>query len=176
MGAERIAWHPGFASAVQLELLDYQGRLTFETEHELNRQPLRIDLLVVKKDASLTIDDGIAAFFRGHNVMEFKSERDSLNFDDLCKTVAYALLYKAYGDGGEPVDLDTSRSRSCAIASRPGSCGSWLRAATDASGAAREYTAWTGSSSRSSSWSLPRSTPSGTCGSQAWRAISESPS
>ena len=30
MAVERIAWHPGFSSAVQLELGSYKGQLIFE--------------------------------------------------------------------------------------------------------------------------------------------------
>lgn len=106
MREERIAWHPGFASAMQLELMAYRDSLVFETEHELNRQPLRIDLLVIKKDEGVRIDDDIASAFRGHNVLEFKSERDGLTIDDLCKTLAYALLYKAYGGSVDAIGLD----------------------------------------------------------------------
>lgn len=57
MALDRISWHPSFASAVQLELGSYGGRLVYDTEHELNRQPLRIDLLVVKKDPGLEIEN-----------------------------------------------------------------------------------------------------------------------
>ena len=38
----------------------YRKSLHFETEHELNRQPLLIDLLVVKKDPEVQIDNGVA--------------------------------------------------------------------------------------------------------------------
>lgn len=106
MALDRISWHPGFASAMQLELGAYKGSLVFETEHELNRQPLRIDLLVVKKDPDLQIDNEVASIFRGHNVMEFKSEQDSLTIDDLYKTLAYGCLYKAYGSGINAIRAD----------------------------------------------------------------------
>lgn len=101
-----VAWHPSFASAFRLELAPFKGGLHFETEHELNAQPLRIDLLVVRKDPHLHIDLDIAAMFRGHNILEFKSEQDGLNFDDLCKVVAYGCLYKAYGTPEGPVELE----------------------------------------------------------------------
>lgn len=93
------------SSACQLELLRYKGSLRFETEHQLNAQPLRIGLLVVKKDPDLHIDLDIAAAFRGHNILEFKSEQDGLSLDDLCKVVEYGCLYKAYGTQEGPVDL-----------------------------------------------------------------------
>lgn len=106
MDKTRIAWHPGFASAMQLELDAYADGLVFETEHELNRGPLQIDLLVVKKDPSLVIENDVASAFRGHNILEFKSEQDSLNIDDLYKTVAYGCLYKSYGQGVDAIRAD----------------------------------------------------------------------
>lgn len=107
MGAEQgehIAWHPGFASAVQLELGAYKECLEYEVEHSLNTEPLRIDLLVVKKNPDVVIENDIASFFRGHNILEFKSEYDGLTIDDLYKTMAYACLYKAYGKGVDAID------------------------------------------------------------------------
>lgn len=106
MALDRISWHPSFASAVQLELGSYGGRLVYDTEHELNRQPLRIDLLVVKKDPGLEIENEIASAFRGHNILEFKSEQDSLTIDDLYKVLAYGCLYKAYGTGVNAIRAD----------------------------------------------------------------------
>lgn len=106
MDGDRIAWHPGFASAMQLELGAYRDSLTFETEHELNRQPLRIDLLVVKKNAGVRIEHDVGSIFRGHNIMEFKSERDSLSIDDMIKAIAYGCLYKAYGPHLDAIGLD----------------------------------------------------------------------
>lgn len=106
MSADRIPWYPGFASAMQLELSAYRDVLTFETEHELNRQPLRIDLLVVKKNPNVHIENDVAAAFRGHNVMEFKSEQDSLTIDDLSKALAYGHLYKSYGPTVDAIRFD----------------------------------------------------------------------
>ena len=84
----------------------YRGYLEYETEHELNRQPLRIDLVVVKKDAGLVIEEGIASAFRGHNILEFKSQRDGLSIDDLFKVIAYGCLYKARGESADAIQCD----------------------------------------------------------------------
>ena len=106
MAKERIAWHPAFASVVQIDLGRYGGQLEYETEHELNLMPLRIDLVVVRKDPALFIERGYASAFRGHNLMEFKSENDALTLNDLFKVVAYGCLYKAYGTSLGPVSHD----------------------------------------------------------------------
>lgn len=106
MGTQRIAWHPGFASAVRLEFDYYKNALIFDTEHELSKQPLRIDVLVIKKDPDVHLESDIGALFRGHNIMEFKSEQDGLTIDDLFKTIGYGCLYKAYGPGVDGIRPD----------------------------------------------------------------------
>ena len=65
-----IQWHQGFYSGLELELREYKDILTFETEHQLNREPLRIDVLVIRKTGSRDITRSIGAFFRGHNIIE----------------------------------------------------------------------------------------------------------
>lgn len=93
-----IQWHPGFVSAMELELIEYKGRLCFDSEHNLSKKPLQIDLLVIKKDKPVEITNKIGRIFKKYNIMEYKSPDDSLNIDTLYKVQAYAALYKS--DGG----------------------------------------------------------------------------
>ena len=44
-----IKWHPGFCSAMELEFLQYKDLLDFSREFPLSKEPLRIDLLMIKK-------------------------------------------------------------------------------------------------------------------------------
>lgn len=97
MNDTKIQWHPAFISAINLELKDYRKDLVFEKEYNLNTKPLEIDLLIIKKEASVHISNDIGCFFRGHNILEYKSPKDHLDIDMFCKTLAYACLYKAYG-------------------------------------------------------------------------------
>lgn len=92
-----IDWHSGHYAAMELEFLENEADLTYETEHQLNHEPLRIDLLVIKKNRDIKIANELGAVFRGYNIMEYKSEDDSLSIDTVFKVNAYALLYKAYG-------------------------------------------------------------------------------
>lgn len=92
-----IQWHPGFVSAMELELIDYKGRLYFDSEHNLSKKPLQIDLLVIKKNEPVEITNEIGRIFKKYNVMEYKSPDDSLNIDTFCKVQAYATLYKSEG-------------------------------------------------------------------------------
>ena len=97
MEKEKIQWHPGFVAAMNLEFLLNRDDLEFESEHNLNRKPLEIDLLVIKKEPAVQVANEIGAFFRGHNIIEYKSPEDHLNIDVFYKTGAYASLYKSYG-------------------------------------------------------------------------------
>ncbi|GMO44023.1 MAG: hypothetical protein Pg6C_05930 [Treponemataceae bacterium] len=98
---EKIPWHPAFVQALQLELEDYADELEFKAEYRLTTEPLRIDVVVVKKKPGAVIDKNIGRLFRTHNIVEFKSPRDSFSTDDLFKTLAYVFLY-AVVEGVDP--------------------------------------------------------------------------
>ena len=49
MRQKRIAWHPAFREAIKAELIDFLDVLTFEAEHVLNTEPLKVDILIIKK-------------------------------------------------------------------------------------------------------------------------------
>lgn len=106
MSDTKIQWHPGFVAAMSLELREYREDLIFESEYNLNTRPLEIDLLVIKKEASVHISDDIGNFFRGHNILEYKSPEDHLDIDTFCKTLAYAYLYKSYGKTLDEIKMD----------------------------------------------------------------------
>lgn len=93
-----IQWHSGFTAAIDLELADYRKCLTYLKEHNLNSKPLQIDLVVIKKVGDIQIFNEIGRFFRGHNIMEYKSPEDHLDIDTFYKSGAYASLYKSYGE------------------------------------------------------------------------------
>ena len=92
-----VQWHPGFIGAMNLELKKNRDDLFFEKEYNLNTKPLEIDLLVIKKNTDVQIDNEIGRIFRGHNILEYKSPRDELDIDTFYKAAAYASLYKSYG-------------------------------------------------------------------------------
>ena len=94
-GKSRSKWHPAFCAAAELELRDNREDLSFNREYNLSKEPLQIDLLVIKKPPHVKIKNEIGHLFRQHNVVEYKSPKDSLNIDDFYKTLAYAFLYKS---------------------------------------------------------------------------------
>lgn len=44
----KIQWHPAFAAAMDLELIQNRSDLIYEKKYNLNTKPLEIDLLVIK--------------------------------------------------------------------------------------------------------------------------------
>ena len=91
----RTSWHPAFAQAIENELDDCKDDLTFETEHQLTTEPLRIDVLIVKKKKNVVIKKNIAQIFRGFNIIEYKSPGDRVTVEDYHKTHCYSRLYAA---------------------------------------------------------------------------------
>ncbi|MEE3451454.1 MAG: hypothetical protein VZR27_12310 [Acutalibacteraceae bacterium] len=100
-----IKWHPGFCSAMELEFLQYKDLLDFNREFPLSKEPLRIDLLMIKKIKDVVIDIDIGRLFKTYNIIEYKSPKDGLTIDDYIKTVGYAYLYKGLGATVDAVPL-----------------------------------------------------------------------
>jgi hypothetical protein len=92
---EKLKWHPAFLQALQRELIDYKNSLQFHYEYQLTAEPLRVDLLIIKKPRDLIIDKNIARIFKSDNIVEFKSPEDYLSVKDFLKVYAYACLYAA---------------------------------------------------------------------------------
>ncbi|MDE7274465.1 MAG: hypothetical protein K2N95_15670 [Lachnospiraceae bacterium] len=59
-------WHPAFCAAMELELRANNKGLINEPEHNLSSEPLRIDLLIIKKDPDEVIENEIGTIFLGH--------------------------------------------------------------------------------------------------------------
>lgn len=91
-------WHPAYCGAAEWELKQNKKDLSFEPEHELSKKPIKIDLLVIKKNKEAVIENEIGKLFKRHNVVEFKGIGDGLTIDDYYKTIGYACLYKALGE------------------------------------------------------------------------------
>ncbi|MDR0465021.1 MAG: hypothetical protein LBG94_07915 [Treponema sp.] len=91
----KLNWHPAFLQAIQHELYDYLDFLEFKYEYQLTTEPLRIDLIVIKKPRDLIIEKNIGKIFRSENILEYKSPDDYLSIKDFLKVYAYANLYAA---------------------------------------------------------------------------------
>ena len=101
-----IQWHPGFYGAAELEFLSNKGDLEFQREFNLSKEPLRMDLLIIKKLSDIRIKNEIGHIFRRFNVVEYKNPDDALSIDDYYKTVGYACLYKGLGETVDQIPAD----------------------------------------------------------------------
>jgi hypothetical protein len=74
----KIQWHPGFYGAAELEFIKNKDVLEFTPEYNLSKEPLRMDLRVIKKLAEVKIENEIGNIFKTYNVIEYKSPEDGL--------------------------------------------------------------------------------------------------
>lgn len=109
----RAQWHPGFYAGVRAELSGCEDQWTFQSERNLSKKPLQIDLLVQRNRTSeeekentkesvsqkdtrkKTGSKGLQSILSDYNIFEYKSPEDVLNIDDYYKVNAYACLFKA---------------------------------------------------------------------------------
>lgn len=89
-----------------LEFKDNRDDLIFEKEYNLNTKPLETDLLIIKKNPAVKLKNEIGLFFRGHNIIEYKSPRDELNINTFYKVQGYACIYKAAGTASADINED----------------------------------------------------------------------
>ena len=92
----KIEYHYGFYGAVHVEYETRRVKMEYLQEHELGDEPVRMDMLIIKRDTT-KLTDPVGSFFRMHNVLEYKSPEDNLSIDDFYKAQGYALLYKGLG-------------------------------------------------------------------------------
>ena len=92
----KIYWHSAHHEALQLELYEYENVLEFKKEHELSKEALRMDTLVIKKIKDIQITKNIGQIFKGYNVVEYKSEKDNFDIWDYQKVLGYALIYSSF--------------------------------------------------------------------------------
>ena len=94
---DKIHWHPGFCGATEWELKKYKDILEFNREYILGKEAPKTDLLIIKKEPSVSIENEIGKIFKTHNVFEYKGSGDVLSIDAYYKTIGYAALYKGLG-------------------------------------------------------------------------------
>jgi len=102
---DRIPWHTAFFDAIRMELEEYGGAFEFIAEHQLSSQPLRIDVVIIKKAKGVQVKKNIAEIFRRDNIVEYKSPDDSASVRDFYKVHGYACLYAALEEGADMRDM-----------------------------------------------------------------------
>jgi len=89
----RNIWTLYFAQMLALQTKGID--LEIDYEHELYRNPMRIDVVVVKKPENVVLKNSAMRFFRNHNVIEFKGPVDNLSVEKYNKVMAYFYAYLA---------------------------------------------------------------------------------
>ena len=89
----RNIWTLYFAQMLALQTKGID--LEIDYEHELYRNPMRIDVVVVKKPENVVLKNSAMRFFRNHNVIEFKGPNDNLTIQKYNKVMAYFYAYLA---------------------------------------------------------------------------------
>ncbi|MDR1531966.1 MAG: hypothetical protein LBS62_07250 [Clostridiales bacterium] len=93
---ERLTdWHSAVFQAYHPVFKRYLAILIITKEHQLTSQPLRIDILIIKKIADIPIEAEIGEIFRGHNIVEYKGPDDYISKADYYKALGYAYIYQA---------------------------------------------------------------------------------
>ena len=103
---DKLQWHPAFCAAAGLEFHEDIERLELKPEYNLSKEPIRIDLLIIKEGRTGQIKNEIGHIMRIYNVIEYKSPEDALSIDDFYKTIGYACLYKGYGEYVDAVPIN----------------------------------------------------------------------
>ena len=103
---QKIQWHPAFVAATKIEFEDEREKLKFESEYQLSKKPMQIDLLILKKVENVSIYKNIGKIFRGNNVLEYKSPTDYMGVDDFYKVYGYACFYKADSEEANSIAID----------------------------------------------------------------------
>ena len=95
---DRKMWHDAFYSGIKLELRKYRDVLEYSTEQTIGKEPLIVDMIIIKKYKDAVIENEIGRIFRERNIIEFKSPEDGLTIDDFFKTLGYAMFYKSLSE------------------------------------------------------------------------------
>ena len=104
MEKKKIQWHSGFSAALRITLGDEMELLEMREEYLLGREPLQMDVLIIKNRRNIEIKKEIGRIFRKHNIIEYKSPEDSLSINDFYKVYGYACIYQANTDTVKEID------------------------------------------------------------------------
>jgi len=86
-------WTNWFVQIMKYMLGKYDGRIKITSEYPLFSDPPRIDIVIVKLLEDFVIENTVAKFFKMHNVIEFKSPKDTLNIQSFKKVIGYSFFY-----------------------------------------------------------------------------------
>jgi hypothetical protein len=95
---ERTPYHGAALGVFSCLFHNYRqnGDVAILDEHRLSKEPLRIDIVVIKKNRGIELEPVWAKIFREHNLVEYKSPVDKApTFEVFSKLMGYAWIYAA---------------------------------------------------------------------------------
>ena len=99
-------YHSAFKSGLEVLLWPYREQIEIREEIVLKKQGIRVDLLLLKPDSNIKIDNDICRIFRTHNILEYKRPDDDLDIDVFAKVLAYANLYKSLSTTADAIPYE----------------------------------------------------------------------
>jgi len=89
----RNPWTDTFVQVAEYLVKDYGEKVRVDSEYQLFKKPMRIDAVIIKQEEGLIIDNAVMRFFKKHNIVEFKSPKDTLNIEAFDKIICYFYAY-----------------------------------------------------------------------------------
>ena len=90
---EKRSWHPAFSEGVRLVWDPKENNLEFSPEFAVTSEPIKTDILIVKKDPNVKFEDHIGSSFKEYNFIQFKSCTDNFLLHDLLTEFGYVGTY-----------------------------------------------------------------------------------
>ena len=90
--------HYGIAIEIHKGTIEFEDdleHLHFHEEYPLGTQPMRMDILIIKKDPDVHIRKNIGQIFRTYNVIEYKPPGVSLSINHFYKAYGYACFFQS---------------------------------------------------------------------------------
>ena len=89
-------WHPPFYQGLIAVLDPTEEYLSFQDEHRLSKEALRIDVIVSANNGTIPKKHDVAKIFKKYNLFEYKAHNDSLTIEDYTASIGKGHLYSAF--------------------------------------------------------------------------------
>ena len=90
---KKLDYHGAMEAALKSMYDDAYDSMVTQSGKKLGEEVPYLDLLILKKDPSLRLNDEIGSFFKENNVIENKGYTDGISINDVFKVQAYAGMY-----------------------------------------------------------------------------------
>ena len=87
----RNKWTQWFVKIIEFILRNYKVEII--PEYQLYKEPMRIDIVVVKLLEDIVINNPVMEFFKKHNIIEFKGPTDILSIEAFDRVLSYFYAY-----------------------------------------------------------------------------------